>query len=287
MMLQEGHPTCVNLTPIPHTDGHLWRKYGEKKIKNSPFPRTLTHAKRVCISGSSRRKTSVEYQLEMGDGTITKPIIMALVLHIRLIIRRVVILFHLPLKVSWLTRLYYRCSYRDDRNCVATKVVQQENDADPPLYRVTYIHHHTCSPPPPAPPPGDVVFADPPWPGKADQPVFFRFSPTGADPPSSPAHHQQWQHAAAAGGAPGPSAVATRSSGGGGPGAAPRDGRRREVAGGHPLRPAAHAADVDVPRRRRWAQTDEVVGATAVGDDGRRVGHVLGVRFGLVAIRFG
>jgi hypothetical protein len=37
--MQEGHPTCVNLTPIPHTDGHLWRKYGEKKIKNSSFPR--------------------------------------------------------------------------------------------------------------------------------------------------------------------------------------------------------------------------------------------------------
>uniref|UniRef100_A0A0D9XIM5 WRKY domain-containing protein n=1 Tax=Leersia perrieri TaxID=77586 RepID=A0A0D9XIM5_9ORYZ len=127
--LQEGHPTCVNLTPIPHTDGHLWRKYGEKKIKNSSFP-----------------------------------------------------------------RLYYRCSYRDDRNCMATKVVQQENEADPPLYRVTYIHQHTCNSSLPAPTPADV-FAEPPPPTKSEHPVLFRFSSTGrhtannADPALH--HHQQ------------------------------------------------------------------------------------------------
>uniref|UniRef100_A0A0E0M6K0 WRKY domain-containing protein n=1 Tax=Oryza punctata TaxID=4537 RepID=A0A0E0M6K0_ORYPU len=132
--VQEGQPTCVNLTPIPHTDGHLWRKYGEKKIKNSSFP-----------------------------------------------------------------RLYYRCSYRDDRNCMATKVVQQENDADPPLYRVTYIHTHTCNPLPPAPTPASV-FTEPPSAKAEHHAVLFRFSSTSgghmanADHPA--VHHQQWQPAA-------------------------------------------------------------------------------------------
>ncbi|KAF0929643.1 hypothetical protein E2562_023001 [Oryza meyeriana var. granulata] len=132
--MHDGHPTCVNLTPIPHTDGHLWRKYGEKKIKNSSFP-----------------------------------------------------------------RLYYRCSYRDDRNCMATKVVQQENDADPPLYRVTYIHQHTCNPSPPAPTAADV-FAEP-SPAKAEHQVFFRFSSTGGHTAASadPVVHQLRQPAATTG----------------------------------------------------------------------------------------
>ncbi|KAF2913029.1 transcription factor WRKY45-2-like isoform X2 [Oryza sativa Japonica Group] len=131
--MQEGHPTCVNLTPIPHTDGHLWRKYGEKKIKNSSFP-----------------------------------------------------------------RLYYRCSYRDDRNCMATKVVQQENDADPPLYRVTYIHPHTCNPSPPAPTPAHVFTEPPPAKAEVHHAVLFRFSSTaGGHTANNAVHRQQWQPAAA------------------------------------------------------------------------------------------
>ncbi|XP_055808803.1 WRKY DNA-binding transcription factor 70-like [Solanum dulcamara] len=59
-------------------DGHVWRKYGQKEILNSPHPRN-----------------------------------------------------------------YYRCTYKFDQGCEATKQVQriQEN---PPRFRTTYQGHHTC-----------------------------------------------------------------------------------------------------------------------------------------------
>ncbi|KAL6845884.1 hypothetical protein ACP4OV_024459 [Aristida adscensionis] len=77
----------VEHTFTPFFDGYLWRKYGEKTIKDSPFPRR-----------------------------------------------------------------YYRCSYREEKKCLASKQVQQENMDDPPMYMVTYEHQHTCnSEPVPAP----------------------------------------------------------------------------------------------------------------------------------------
>jgi hypothetical protein len=30
-------------TFAPHNDGHQWRKYGEKKINNTNFPRSAPH----------------------------------------------------------------------------------------------------------------------------------------------------------------------------------------------------------------------------------------------------
>uniref|UniRef100_A0A0E0A0P4 WRKY domain-containing protein n=1 Tax=Oryza glumipatula TaxID=40148 RepID=A0A0E0A0P4_9ORYZ len=60
-------------------DGFLWRKYGQKEIKNSKHP-----------------------------------------------------------------RLYYRCSYKDDHGCTATKQVQQSEE-DPSIYVITYFGDHTCS----------------------------------------------------------------------------------------------------------------------------------------------
>uniref|UniRef100_A0A0E0L3U4 WRKY domain-containing protein n=1 Tax=Oryza punctata TaxID=4537 RepID=A0A0E0L3U4_ORYPU len=60
-------------------DGFLWRKYGQKEIKNSKHP-----------------------------------------------------------------RLYYRCSYKEDDGCTATRHVQQSED-DPSLYVITYFGDHTCS----------------------------------------------------------------------------------------------------------------------------------------------
>ncbi|KAL5228453.1 hypothetical protein ABZP36_016718 [Zizania latifolia] len=96
---RKDRTSWVNHTFTPHFDGHLWRKYGQKNIKDSAFP-----------------------------------------------------------------RLYYRCSYRDDRQCLASKLVQQENDDDPPTFKVTYTYEHTCnSMPVPTP---DVV-AEPPATGDA------------------------------------------------------------------------------------------------------------------------
>ncbi|KAK3135989.1 hypothetical protein QOZ80_5BG0426270 [Eleusine coracana subsp. coracana] len=67
-------------TYAPYDDGHQWRKYGEKKLSNSNFP-----------------------------------------------------------------RFYYRCTYKNELKCAATKQVQQKDTSDPPLFSVTYFNHHTCS----------------------------------------------------------------------------------------------------------------------------------------------
>ncbi|CAN6239683.1 unnamed protein product [Urochloa humidicola] len=79
--------TWIKHTLTPYFDGHLWRKYGQKVIKDAPYP-----------------------------------------------------------------RLYFRCSYREDRRCLASKLVQQVTHDDPPLYEVTYTCEHTCNAAPvPAP----------------------------------------------------------------------------------------------------------------------------------------
>ncbi|TVU50620.1 EcWRKY-5 [Eragrostis curvula] len=67
-------------TYAPYNDGHQWRKYGEKKLSNSNFP-----------------------------------------------------------------RFYYRCTYKNEMKCAATKQVQQKDTSDPPLFSVTYFNQHTCS----------------------------------------------------------------------------------------------------------------------------------------------
>lgn len=40
-------------------------------------------------------------------------------------------------------RSYYRCSYKNDQKCPATKQVQKIQE-DPPLYRTKYYGHHNC-----------------------------------------------------------------------------------------------------------------------------------------------
>ncbi|KAL6609783.1 hypothetical protein ACP70R_039752 [Stipagrostis hirtigluma subsp. patula] len=70
-------PTRVEQRSSPE-DGFLWRKYGQKDIQNSKYPRT-----------------------------------------------------------------YFRCSYKPDNGCMATRQVQQLEE-DPSLYVVTYFGEHTC-----------------------------------------------------------------------------------------------------------------------------------------------
>ncbi|ESW13311.1 hypothetical protein PHAVU_008G185700 [Phaseolus vulgaris] len=60
-------------------DNYAWRKYGQKEIQNSEFPRS-----------------------------------------------------------------YFRCSYKNDQGCKATKQVQLDHD-NPHMYRITYIGIHTCN----------------------------------------------------------------------------------------------------------------------------------------------
>ncbi|KAL6871039.1 hypothetical protein ACP4OV_014887 [Aristida adscensionis] len=71
-------------TPVPHYDGHQWRKYGQKHINKAKHPRS-----------------------------------------------------------------YYRCTYKQEQNCQATKTVQQQDDgigADHSvMYTVVYHGQHTCN----------------------------------------------------------------------------------------------------------------------------------------------
>nr|XP_051186103.1 WRKY DNA-binding transcription factor 70-like isoform X4 [Lolium perenne] len=72
-------------TPVPHYDGHQWRKYGQKLINNANHPRS-----------------------------------------------------------------YYKCTYKQEQDCGATKTVQQyQQDGgtdDPAMYTVVYFGQHTCKP---------------------------------------------------------------------------------------------------------------------------------------------
>ncbi|KAF8671312.1 hypothetical protein HU200_050022 [Digitaria exilis] len=43
------------------------------------------------------------------------------------------------------TRSYFRCTYKDDTGCLATKYVQQKDSSDPPVFHVTYNNNHTCT----------------------------------------------------------------------------------------------------------------------------------------------
>ncbi|KAJ6846951.1 putative WRKY transcription factor 70 [Iris pallida] len=45
---------------------------------------------------------------------------------------------------SRMPRCYYRCTYKDDQGCPATKQVQQTESVDPPTYVVTYKQQHSC-----------------------------------------------------------------------------------------------------------------------------------------------
>uniref|UniRef100_A0ACD5WAN6 Uncharacterized protein n=1 Tax=Avena sativa TaxID=4498 RepID=A0ACD5WAN6_AVESA len=78
--IRKEEQTWTADTYAPYDDGHQWRKYGEKKLSNSNFP-----------------------------------------------------------------RFYYRCTYKTDMKCPATKQVQQKDTSDPPLFTVTYFNHHSCS----------------------------------------------------------------------------------------------------------------------------------------------
>ncbi|KAL5221796.1 hypothetical protein ABZP36_026509 [Zizania latifolia] len=131
---RKDRPSWVNHTFTPHFDGHLWRKYGQKNIKDSAFP-----------------------------------------------------------------RLYYRCSYREDRQCLASKLVQQENDDDPPMFKVTYTYEHTCNT---TPVPTPDVVAEPPATSAGDAYLLRFGSAGGHGDPEQMDQRERQQHRPAARGRP-------------------------------------------------------------------------------------
>ncbi|KAG2481260.1 hypothetical protein PVAP13_J683232 [Panicum virgatum] len=48
-----------------------------------------------------------------------------------------------PATSSKRTRLYFRCTYKDDHGCTARRQVQR-SDADPSVFLITYLGDHTC-----------------------------------------------------------------------------------------------------------------------------------------------
>ncbi|CAN6362530.1 unnamed protein product [Urochloa humidicola] len=46
---------------------------------------------------------------------------------------------------SHFTRNYFRCSYKYDTGCQATKQIQQQSSNDLPMFKVTYCSEHTCN----------------------------------------------------------------------------------------------------------------------------------------------
>jgi hypothetical protein len=85
-------------------------------------------------------------------------------------------------------RLYFRCSYRGDRQCLASKLLQQKNGDDPPLYEVTYTYEHTCGAAPvPFP---DIVAEPPPASGEG---LVLRFDSPGGHGRAADLQMQQEQ----------------------------------------------------------------------------------------------
>ncbi|XP_044949110.1 transcription factor WRKY19-like [Hordeum vulgare subsp. vulgare] len=83
-----GDDSVALETPVPHYDGHQWRKYGQKIINHTKHPRS-----------------------------------------------------------------YYKCTYKQEQDCKATKTVQQQQqqqdggiEDEPVMYAVVYYGQHTCKP---------------------------------------------------------------------------------------------------------------------------------------------
>jgi len=45
---RRDRPSWVKITYTPYFDGHLWRKYGQKKIKDAEYPRYVKITCQVC-----------------------------------------------------------------------------------------------------------------------------------------------------------------------------------------------------------------------------------------------
>jgi hypothetical protein len=132
-ILSRRYDDLVSLeTPVPHYDGRQWRKYGQKHINKAKHPRYLFYFfvvnlltptlhihlyvlwLSVCVNGKQQICTTV------STWTL----------------------------IIWFSRSYYRCTYKQEQDCKATKTVQQQDDSTgtdhPVMYTVIYHGQHTC-----------------------------------------------------------------------------------------------------------------------------------------------
>ncbi|XP_019057191.1 PREDICTED: probable WRKY transcription factor 41 [Tarenaya hassleriana] len=163
----------------PQDDGFSWRKYGQKDILASRFPRSnipvtppaaavipvLNSGGKAespaSINGSPR---SEELNQDYNFNPKKRKTMPKWTEKVRISPERG---FEGPqddgfswrkygqkdILASRFPRSYYRCTYRNTQNCWATKQVQR-SDGDPAVFEVTYRGTHTCSQaiPPPASP---------------------------------------------------------------------------------------------------------------------------------------
>jgi hypothetical protein len=86
----------------------------------------------------------------MGKSTSTKPNIQGTIyLIVQMINKKRACTVELTwTMITWIFRSYYRCTYRQEQDCKATKTVQQKDDStgtdNPVMYTVVYHGQHTC-----------------------------------------------------------------------------------------------------------------------------------------------
>ncbi|PKU74234.1 putative WRKY transcription factor 70 [Dendrobium catenatum] len=165
----------------PYDDGFQWRKYGEKKISKSKFTRdALNELARSQLEISTRLRSllrlspadevGAEEDFAFYDDESMGAVVCAVPMGSNGTVdgehqkrrkksHRWTTSSCAPyddgfqwrkygekkISKSKFTRSYYRCAYRDEQGCLATKQVQQKEMEDPPMFLVTCSNEHTCN----------------------------------------------------------------------------------------------------------------------------------------------
>jgi hypothetical protein len=106
-------------------DGFIWRKYGQKDIHGSNYPRSV----RLSELWTNIRINQDGSHYIHGSSFVDQSTLYCwITIH----------------KRDQPSRLYFRCTYKDDRGCEARRQVQR-SDTDPcAAYLITYFGEHTC-----------------------------------------------------------------------------------------------------------------------------------------------
>jgi len=123
LLCSKGAPTKTTLS-CTTDDKYAWRKYGQKGIQNYKYPRYIVYRFFFMIL--------FLYFIPKHDHLYIPFFGVFQVEYKQIILYNSVY------------RSYFRCSYKHDQGCNATKQVQLEQE-NPRMYRITYIDLHTCN----------------------------------------------------------------------------------------------------------------------------------------------